>query len=569
MATIELQTTAELAESRRKMQAKRRMKNRIALALSMATMAFGLFWLIWILMATITRGFDGMSLALFTEMTPPPNTAGGGLANALAGSGLLILWATVFGTPLGILAGIYLAEYGRKSVLAEIIRFINDILLSAPSIVVGLFVYTIVVAQMQHFSGWAGVIALALLQVPIVIRTTENMLKLVPDSLREAAYALGTPKWKMISAITLKASVSGIMTGILLAIARIAGETAPLLFTALSNQFWSTDMMQPIANLPVTIFKFAMSPFAEWQQLAWAGVLIITLCVLLLNILARVIFAKKTRLIFCGAATAALNEEEIEMSMVNTAPGKISVRNLNFYYGKFHALKNINLDITKNQVTAFIGPSGCGKSTLLRTFNKMFELYPEQRAEGEILLDGDNILTNTQDIALLRAKVGMVFQKPTPFPMSIYDNIAFGVRLFEKLSRADMDERVQWALTKAALWNETKDKLHQSGYSLSGGQQQRLCIARGIAIRPEVLLLDEPCSALDPISTGRIEELITELKQDYTVVIVTHNMQQAARCSDHTAFMYLGELIEFSNTDDLFTKPAKKQTEDYITGRYG
>lgn len=566
MATIELQTTAELAESRRKMQAKRRMKNRIALALSMATMAFGLFWLIWILMATITRGFDGMSLALFTEMTPPPNTAGGGLANALAGSGLLILWATVFGTPLGILAGIYLAEYGRKSVLAEIIRFINDILLSAPSIVVGLFVYTIVVAQMQHFSGWAGVIALALLQVPIVIRTTENMLKLVPDSLREAAYALGTPKWKMISAITLKASVSGIMTGILLAIARIAGETAPLLFTALSNQFWSTDMMQPIANLPVTIFKFAMSPFATGMG---RGVDYHPVRLAAEHPGARYLRQEETRLIFCGAATAALNEEEIEMSMVNTAPGKISVRNLNFYYGKFHALKNINLDITKNQVTAFIGPSGCGKSTLLRTFNKMFELYPEQRAEGEILLDGDNILTNTQDIALLRAKVGMVFQKPTPFPMSIYDNIAFGVRLFEKLSRADMDERVQWALTKAALWNETKDKLHQSGYSLSGGQQQRLCIARGIAIRPEVLLLDEPCSALDPISTGRIEELITELKQDYTVVIVTHNMQQAARCSDHTAFMYLGELIEFSNTDDLFTKPAKKQTEDYITGRYG
>ena len=234
MAMVEMQTTAALAESRRKMQARRRLKNRIALTLSMATMAFGLFWLIWILMSTITRGIDGMSLALFTEMTPPPNTEGGGLANALAGSGLLILWATVFGTPLGIMAGIYLAEYGRKSWLAEVIRFINDILLSAPSIVVGLFVYTIVVAQMEHFSGWAGVIALALLQVPIVIRTTENMLKLVPDSLREAAYALGTPKWKMISAITLKASVSGIMTGILLAIARIAGETAPLLFTALS-----------------------------------------------------------------------------------------------------------------------------------------------------------------------------------------------------------------------------------------------------------------------------------------------------------------------------------------------
>ena len=292
MTTMEMQSRAELEASRRKMQAWRRTKNRIALALSLGTMAFGLFWLVWILYATVTRGFDGMSLALFTENTPPPNTAGGGLANALAGSGLLILWSTVIGTPLGILAGVYLAEYGRKGWLAEVIRFINDILLSAPSIVVGLFVYTLVVAQMKHFSGWAGVVALALLQIPIVIRTTENMLKLVPDSLREAAYALGTPKWKMISAITLKASISGILTGVLLAIARIAGETAPLLFTSLSNQFWSTDMMQPLANLPVTIFKFAMSPFAEWQSLAWAGVLIITMCVLLLNILARVIFAK-------------------------------------------------------------------------------------------------------------------------------------------------------------------------------------------------------------------------------------------------------------------------------------
>ncbi|MGG2143065.1 phosphate ABC transporter ATP-binding protein PstB [Symbiopectobacterium sp. RP] len=258
------------------------------------------------------------------------------------------------------------------------------------------------------------------------------------------------------------------------------------------------------------------------------------------------------------------------MSMATeTSNYKIQVRNLNFYYGKFHALKDITLDIATNQVTAFIGPSGCGKSTLLRTLNKMYQLYPEQRAEGDILLDGKNILTDKQDVGLLRAKVGMVFQKPTPFPMSIYDNIAFGVRLFEKLSRTDMDERVQWALTKAALWQETKDKLHQSGYSLSGGQQQRLCIARGIAIRPDVLLLDEPCSALDPISTGRIEELISELKKDYTVVIVTHNMQQAARCSDHTAFMYLGELIEFSDTDTLFTAPKQKQTEDYITGRYG
>ncbi|MCP1438919.1 phosphate transport system permease protein [Erwinia persicina] len=292
MSMIAMQSRAELEASRRKMQAWRRMKNRIALTLSLLTMAFGLFWLIWILWATIARGVDGMTLALFTENTPPPNTAGGGLANAIMGSGLLIFWSTIVGTPLGIMAGIYLAEYGRKGWLAETIRFINDILLSAPSIVVGLFVYTLVVAQMQHFSGLAGAVALALLQIPVVIRTTENMLKLVPDSLREAAYALGTPKWKMISAITLKASISGILTGILLAIARIAGETAPLLFTSLSNQFWSTDMLQPLANLPVTIFKFAMSPFAEWQSLAWAGVLLITVCVLILNILARVIFAK-------------------------------------------------------------------------------------------------------------------------------------------------------------------------------------------------------------------------------------------------------------------------------------
>lgn len=293
MATLGIEQEAALTRSRQKMQAWRRQKNRIALCLSMITMAFGLFWLVWILFSTIVKGVDGMSLALFTEMTPPPNTVGGGLANAIVGSGLLILWATIFGTPLGIMAGIYLAEYGRNSVLAEVTRFINDILLSAPSIVVGLFVYSLVVTKMQHFSGWAGVIALALLQIPIVIRTTENMLKLVPDSLREAAYALGTPKWKMISAITLKASISGIITGVLLAIARIAGETAPLLFTSLSNQFWSTDLMHPIANLPVTIFKFAMSPFVEWQQLAWAGVLLITVCVLLLNILARILFAKK------------------------------------------------------------------------------------------------------------------------------------------------------------------------------------------------------------------------------------------------------------------------------------
>ncbi|MFM2050926.1 MAG: hypothetical protein RL682_1417 [Pseudomonadota bacterium] len=257
------------------------------------------------------------------------------------------------------------------------------------------------------------------------------------------------------------------------------------------------------------------------------------------------------------------------ITVTATEKTKISVKDLNFFYGKFHALKNINLEIPENKVTAFIGPSGCGKSTLLRVFNRMFELYPEQRAEGQILLDGENLLTSKEDVALLRAKVGMVFQKPTPFPMSIFDNIAFGVKLFENLNATDMEERVEWALRKAALWSEVKDKINQSGSSLSGGQQQRLCIARGIAIKPEVLLLDEPCSALDPISTAKVEELIVELKRDYTVVIVTHNMQQAARCSDYTAYMYLGDLVEFGSTEQMFFKPTRKETEDYITGRFG
>lgn len=248
---------------------------------------------------------------------------------------------------------------------------------------------------------------------------------------------------------------------------------------------------------------------------------------------------------------------------------KMQIRNLDFYYGKFLALKNINIDIADKKVTAFIGPSGCGKSTLLRTFNRMYDLYPGMSATGEINLDGQNILDKSVDVNLLRARVGMVFQKPTPFPMSIYDNVAFGVRLYESLGRAELDERVEWALKKSALWTEVKDKLKASGLSLSGGQQQRLCIARGVATRPEVLLLDEPTSALDPISTGSIEDLISDLKNDYTIAIVTHNMQQAARVSDYTAFMYLGEMMEMGDTDKMFTNPDRKETEEYITGKFG
>jgi phosphate transport system ATP-binding protein len=248
---------------------------------------------------------------------------------------------------------------------------------------------------------------------------------------------------------------------------------------------------------------------------------------------------------------------------------KVQVRNLNFYYGQAHALKDVSLNLYKGQVTAFIGPSGCGKSTLLRVLNRMYDLYPGQRAEGEVLLDGENVLSPELDLNLLRSRVGMVFQKPTPFPMTIYDNIAFGIRLYERLPKLEMDARVEQALSRAALWNEVKDKLNASGLSLSGGQQQRLCIARTVAISPEVILFDEPASALDPISTAKIEELIDELSGDYTIAIVTHNMQQAARVSQYTAFMYLGEMVEFDETNTVFTAPRDKRTQDYVTGRFG
>jgi len=274
------------------------------------------------------------------------------------------------------------------------------------------------------------------------------------------------------------------------------------------------------------------------------------------------------------------DERESRMSNVNlqastptqpasAAKDKIVIRGLNFYYGASKALKDVTLSLREGGVTAFIGPSGCGKSTLLRVLNRMYDLYPNQRAEGEVWLDGQNVLAPELDVNLLRARVGMVFQKPTPFPMSIYDNIAFGIRLYERPSKSELDGRVESALTRSALWGEVKDKLNASGLSLSGGQQQRLCIARTVAISPEVILLDEPCSALDPISTAKIEELIDELSEDYTIAIVTHNMQQAARVSQFTAFMYLGEVVEFGETNKVFTSPNKRRTQDYITGRFG
>jgi phosphate transport system permease protein len=295
MSTTAATATPEAAQlARRRLHARRKRRNVVALTLALAAMAFGIFWLVWILVETVHLGIGGMSLSLFTEMTPAPQAETGGLANAIFGSLAMVTMATLLGTPIGILAGIYLAEYGQRGWLGHTTRFINDILLSAPSIVIGLFIYSVVVARAKSFSGWAGVLALALIVIPVVIRTTENMLALIPNALREAAYALGTPKWRVISTVTLRAARAGVITGVLLAFARIAGETAPLLFTALSNQFWTSDMSQPMASLPVTIFKFAMSPYENWQKLAWAGVFLITLGVLILNIVARTFFRNRT-----------------------------------------------------------------------------------------------------------------------------------------------------------------------------------------------------------------------------------------------------------------------------------
>ena len=294
MSTAALASQSPAEAARRRLHARRKLRNVVALALALAAMAFGIFWLVWILVETVRLGLGGLSLSLFTEMTPPPQAETGGLANAIFGSLVMVTLATLLGTPIGILAGIYLAEYGQRGWLGSATRFINDILLSAPSIVIGLFIYSVVVARAKSFSGWAGVLALALIVIPVVIRTTENMLSLIPNALREAAYALGTPKWRVVMTVTLRSARAGVITGILLAFARIAGETAPLLFTALSNQFWTSDLSQPMASLPVTIFKFAMSPYENWQQLAWAGVFLITLGVLILNIVARTFFRNRS-----------------------------------------------------------------------------------------------------------------------------------------------------------------------------------------------------------------------------------------------------------------------------------
>src|SRR6266478_919937 len=430
----------------------------------------------------IYKGIGSINLAFLTQIPKPPGEPGGGMANAIGGSVYILLIASTFGVPLGIGAGIYLSEYGRGTRFGNLVRFTADVLNGVPSIIVGIVAYGLVVLSQGHFSALAGGVALAIMMVPTIARTTEQMLLLVPQAIREAAYGLGIPRWRTTLSITLRTATSGVITGVMLAFARVAGETAPLLFTAFG----------------------------------------------------------------------------------------ITVEHVNAFYGKTQALFDINLVFQANHATALIGPSGCGKSTFIRCLNRMHETIPDARVEGTVRI-GDLSVYNGTSATQLRRRVGMVFQKANPFPtMSIYDNVAAGLKLNGFRDRKKLDEVVERSLNSAALWDEVKDHLHKkSGASLSGGQQQRLCIARALAVQPEVLLMDEPCSALDPISTGKIEELIFQLKEQYTIVIVTHNMQQAARVAEFTGFFLLGKMIEFDRTERIFTKPSDKKTEDYITGRFG
>ena len=530
-----------------------------------AVTALGVFALGWILLLLAWEGLTALSPRIFTEVTPGPGSEGGGLANAIVGSIILTFLGIAAATPIGVLAGTYLAEYGKSSQLANAIRFINDILLSAPSILIGLFVYTLIVWPFGGYSGWAGAVALAIIATPVIVRTTEDMLRLVPNTLREAGAALGAPP----AQVTMQDQLAR----------RQGGHR-----DRHSPRHGAHRRRDRAASVHRAEQQLLVQCLAPRRRLEPAGHDLPVRALALHELAAARLGGRapdhgghsgavhrcapageKGDAMTSLAAMAEPSAAKADLS----ARVRIACRNLDFFYGEFQALKNINLDFFDRQVTALIGPSGCGKSTLLRCFNRIYSLYPEQRATGEIVLDGRNVLSNSIDVNELRSRIGMVFQKPTPFPMSIYDNVAFGLRLYEKLSRAEVEERVEGALRKAALWDEVKDKLRQSGMGLSGGQQQRLCIARAIAQRPEVVLFDEPTSALDPISTGKIEELIEQLRSEFTIVIVTHNMQQAARISQFTAFMYLGELIEFDETARLFMNPSKKQTLDYVTGRFG
>ena len=523
----------------------------------------------------VYNGGTSINWAFFTQLPKPVGEVGGGMANAIVGSAKLLLAASVFGVPIGFLGGIYLAEFSGAKV-ASVVRYAADLLNGVPSIVIGIFAYSLAVIPFRQFSTLAGAFALGMMMIPITLRSTEEFLGAVPRMLREGAMALGASKWKTISTVIVPAAYRGILTAILLALARVAGETAPLLFTALGNRYWSPGL-EPAngvtAGDDLQLRELAVRGLASSGVGSGTG--------------AARVDSDHQHISSNDSIAGHRGAEVVEMQSlpnqgisvnINAPTGatgakehataaamRMTISKVSFYYGIKQILFDINMGIADKKVTALIGPSGCGKSTLLRTLNRMHETVNTSRLEGEILLDQQNILA--QDVTSLRRRIGMVFQRPNPFPKSIFENVAYGPRI--NGFKGTIAEVVERSLRNAALWEEVKDHLHKSAYELSGGQQQRLCIARALAVEPEVLLLDEPCSALDPISTAKIEELLVELKNLTTLAIVTHNMQQAARVSDFTAFLLTGQLIEFSPTPQLFTTPGDPRTEAYITGRFG
>jgi phosphate transport system ATP-binding protein len=538
-----------------------------------------------ILFHLLRQGISNINMEFLTHLPKPVGENGGGMANAIVGSLILLSIAFFVGVPIGLGSGIYLSEYAGYR-FAEMIRFITDVMNGIPSIVYGIFAYTILVLPLKSFSAFSGGVALGLMMIPMISRTTESFVKMVPGALREAGLAIGASRWKVIVDIVVPACAGGIVTGIMVALARVAGETAPLLFTAFGNRFWNHSLTQPIAALPLQIFSYAISPFDDWHSQAWAGALVLIGMVFIINFLANYFVAQQNLYTQKDKDTSMKTQNEnlpevatssyirsrdisSETQKPETLQAKITIQNLNFYYGKHQVLKDISLQIPGQKVTALIGPSGCGKSTLLRSFNRMNDLIPNVFLEGQVHIDGKNIYDRGTDVVELRRRVGMVFQKSTPFPKSIYENVAYGLKIIGIRDKNKLNQIVEKSLRRAALWEEVKDNLGKSALALSGGQQQRLCIARALAVGPEILLMDEPCSALDPAATARIEELICELKNDYTIVIVTHNMQQAARVSDFTSFLFLGEMIEYGMTEKLFTVPKDKRTEAYLTGKFG
>ena len=492
----------------------------------------------------LIRGIPQLTPSLFSLTYTTENVS---MLPAILNTVTMTALSLLLAVPLGVGSAIYLVEYAKRgNRLVELVRLTAETLSGIPSIVYGLFGYLFfVIACKMGNSLLSGILTLTIMILPLIMRTTEEALKSVPDAYREGSFGLGAGRLRTVFCIVLPSAAPGILAGVILGIGRIVGETAALIYTSGTVAGVPKSLMGSGRTLAVHMYALLSEGFYTEQAYATAVVLLVM--VVGINTLSAMV-AKRVS--------------------VRSCMNKFQIEELNLYYGQFHALKNITMGLESGGITAFIGPSGCGKSTLLKTLNRMNDLVEGCRIEGRVLLDGEDIY-GEMDPSLLRKRVGMVFQKPNPFPMSIYDNIAFGPRTHGVRSKVRLDEIVEQSLKNAAIWDEVKDRLKKSALSLSGGQQQRLCIARALAVQPEVLLMDEPTSALDPISTSKIEELVTELKKDYTIVIVTHNMQQAARISDKTAFFLLGEMVEYAPTEQLFSLPSDKRTEDYITGRFG